>query len=169
MLTWFLTCLQQEELMLGDPCLKDLKKGDIIQIQRRGFYICDQPYEPIRWASGNSFLLFIHLVCSAIELDKCVMAIAEFHSPNSHFYTHIPNVPVLPDTKLEACEMHFAKVNGAEWLEKSVCSSCVYSWTNWTAGSLFSVISGCIFPRLICWTMQITKCKGFIYPLLLYS
>lgn len=45
---YYLFIFQIEEKMIGDPCLKDLKKGDIIQLQRRGFYICDQPYEPIR-------------------------------------------------------------------------------------------------------------------------
>ncbi|PFX18452.1 Bifunctional glutamate/proline--tRNA ligase [Stylophora pistillata] len=32
--------------MLGDPAMASLKKGDIIQLQRRGYFICDQPYEP---------------------------------------------------------------------------------------------------------------------------
>ena len=32
--------------MLGDPELKSLRKGDIIQIQRRGFFIVDQAYAP---------------------------------------------------------------------------------------------------------------------------
>lgn len=37
--------------MLGDPELKKMKKGDIIQLQRRGFFKVDQAYRP---ASGFS-------------------------------------------------------------------------------------------------------------------
>ncbi|CAI9729936.1 glutamate proline--tRNA ligase-like [Octopus vulgaris] len=43
---------KKEELLLGDAALATLKKGDIIQIQRKGFYICDQPYEPLSRFSG---------------------------------------------------------------------------------------------------------------------
>ncbi|KAI6221057.1 Bifunctional glutamate/proline--tRNA ligase [Aphelenchoides besseyi] len=30
---------------VGEPALKDVKKSEIIQIQRKGFFICDEPYD----------------------------------------------------------------------------------------------------------------------------
>ncbi|BFZ12382.1 hypothetical protein BsWGS_15421 [Bradybaena similaris] len=44
---------KQEEVMLGDPYLASLKKGDIVQLQRRGYYICDHPYEPVSPHTGR--------------------------------------------------------------------------------------------------------------------
>ncbi|XP_050085553.1 bifunctional glutamate/proline--tRNA ligase [Anopheles aquasalis] len=38
--------------MLGDPELKKLNKGDIIQLQRRGFFKVDQAYQPASEFSG---------------------------------------------------------------------------------------------------------------------
>ncbi|XP_071078966.1 bifunctional glutamate/proline--tRNA ligase-like [Haliotis cracherodii] len=45
---------RNETEMLGDPCLATLKKGEIIQLQRRGYFICDQPYEPVSRYSGRA-------------------------------------------------------------------------------------------------------------------
>ena len=48
------TKTKHEVEMLGDPELKDLKKGDCVQIQRRGYFICDVPYAPYSQSVGRA-------------------------------------------------------------------------------------------------------------------
>ncbi|XP_057305081.1 bifunctional glutamate/proline--tRNA ligase-like [Hydractinia symbiolongicarpus] len=53
---------RSEQDMLGDPCLTTLKKGDIIQLQRRGYFICDEPYqEPSRHSGKESPCILFHI------------------------------------------------------------------------------------------------------------
>merc|ERR1719319_1361388 len=40
--------------MLGDPELKQLKKGEVVQVQRRGYFICDVPWAPYCQAVGRA-------------------------------------------------------------------------------------------------------------------
>jgi len=40
--------------MLGDPEMRSLKKGDMIQIQRRGYFICDVEYRPYSPCVGRA-------------------------------------------------------------------------------------------------------------------
>jgi len=44
---------KHESVMMGDPGLASLKKGDLIQLQRRGYFICDEPYIPTSRHSGR--------------------------------------------------------------------------------------------------------------------
>lgn len=44
--------------MLGEVELKRVKKGEIIQLQRKGFFICDVPYESNSYSQKQSLILF---------------------------------------------------------------------------------------------------------------
>lgn len=45
-----------ETELIGDPSLGSLKKGDIIQLQRRGYFICDSPYQAARFVVSCFYL-----------------------------------------------------------------------------------------------------------------
>ena len=66
---------QKEQEMLGDPCLASLKKGEIIQLQRRGYFICDQPYLPAR--SHTSLLVYCILLFLVYFLLVCCLSKAD--------------------------------------------------------------------------------------------
>ena len=39
--------------MLGELALANVNKGDIVQLHKRGFFICDEPYKPMRYVDLN--------------------------------------------------------------------------------------------------------------------
>ena len=41
--------------MIDDDSLKELKQGDIIQLQRKGFYRVDRPYQPMSSHPGWTY------------------------------------------------------------------------------------------------------------------
>lgn len=48
--------------MLGEVELKRVKKGEIIQLQRKGFFICDIPYAPVSsYSSREQPIILFHI------------------------------------------------------------------------------------------------------------
>ena len=37
-------CTRREALALGDPNMRNVKKGEVIQLERKGYYRCDVPF-----------------------------------------------------------------------------------------------------------------------------
>lgn len=53
---------QKEVKMIGEVALKNVKKGEIIQLQRKGFFICDVPYAPLNlYSSRERPLILFHI------------------------------------------------------------------------------------------------------------
>ncbi|XP_011692346.1 PREDICTED: bifunctional glutamate/proline--tRNA ligase [Wasmannia auropunctata] len=52
---------RKEIQMLGEVELKRVKKGEIIQLQRKGFFICDVPYASDSYLSRDQPLILFHI------------------------------------------------------------------------------------------------------------
>ncbi|XP_012532883.1 bifunctional glutamate/proline--tRNA ligase [Monomorium pharaonis] len=53
---------RKEVQMLGEVELKHVKKGEIIQLQRKGFFICDVPYAPMSpYSSREQPIILFHI------------------------------------------------------------------------------------------------------------
>ena len=37
-------CTRREALALGDPNMRTVKQGEVIQLERKGYYRCDAPF-----------------------------------------------------------------------------------------------------------------------------
>jgi len=45
---------KHEVEMIGDPEMRNLKRGEVVQIQRRGYFICDVEYQPYNPSVGRA-------------------------------------------------------------------------------------------------------------------
>jgi hypothetical protein len=52
--------------MVAEPAIKNLKKGEIIQFQRKGFFICDQEYQEKSPYTGSE----VHMILIEIPSSK---------------------------------------------------------------------------------------------------
>ncbi|CAH8618148.1 unnamed protein product [Schistosoma haematobium] len=104
---------KKEQCLLGDPDLCHVKKGDIIQIQRRGFYICDAPYESACLATGHeSPCVLINIPDGSSKDDTTVINSKVESSKSGSVKTNKKTVKIenlTPEEAAKAAEQHCRK------------------------------------------------------------
>ncbi|KAI0977807.1 hypothetical protein GJ496_007971 [Pomphorhynchus laevis] len=98
-----------EFLLIGEPTLKEIRKGQVIQIQRRGFFICDQPFEPLCY---NTF----------VKSPLVLISIPEGSQKKS-------------PTSLKSMSNRLNK-NRRQYLPSSIKSSCTFAFDDHTFSCL---------------------------------
>ncbi|XP_054718343.1 bifunctional glutamate/proline--tRNA ligase-like [Uloborus diversus] len=71
--------------MVGDFELGTLKKGDIIQIQRKGFFICDEPYDlsTVRYTGKEGSLVLISIPDGSQDMTTLPAAVRKVREKES--------------------------------------------------------------------------------------
>lgn len=68
--------------LIGDPELKTLKKGDIIQLQRRGFFRVDVAYNPTSFYTCKEQPIILFYVPDGHTKDSPVASAAKLATDN---------------------------------------------------------------------------------------
>lgn len=110
---------QREVSMLGDPELKKCKVGDIIQLQRRGFFRVDNAYAPPSVHSGKASPVILFEIPDGHQKTPAPANNAKANAAKAPAVAIVPN-PTGNLGELIECQGNLVRKLKAEKVEKSV-------------------------------------------------